>query len=74
MRIASPDDIPRLVALTAEFYAERLIETAGLAGLHALFAQTPIESASLVEWVNLLAAQLGVPRDEVTPWKRSEAD
>jgi len=53
---------------------KRLIETAGLAGLHALFAQIPIESASLVEWVDLLAAQLGVPRDEVTPWKRSEAD
>ena len=51
---------------------KRLIECAGLVGLHALFAQVPIESASLVQWVDLVAAQLGVPRDEVTPWKRSE--
>ena len=37
---------------------KRLIETAGLAGLHALFAQVPIESASLVGWVDLVASQL----------------
>ena len=48
---------------------KRLIETAGLAALHALFAQVPIESASLVEWVELVADQLGVPRSEMTPWK-----
>jgi hypothetical protein len=48
---------------------KRLIETAGLAGLNALFARVPIESASLVKWVDLVADQLGVPRDEVMPWK-----
>ena len=48
---------------------KRLIETAGLIALHALFAQVPIESASLFEWVDLVRDQLGVPRDEMTPWK-----
>ena len=48
---------------------KRLLETAGLVGLHPLFGQVPIESASLVQWVDLLAGQLGVPRDEITPWK-----
>jgi hypothetical protein len=48
---------------------KRLIEIAGLAGLHALFAQVPIESASLLQWVDLIAGQLGVPRGEITPWK-----
>jgi hypothetical protein len=48
---------------------KRLIESAGLAGLHALFAQVPTESASLVQWVDLVADQLGVPRGEITPWK-----
>jgi len=48
---------------------KRLIETAGLTGVHALFAQVPAESARLVKWVDLVADQLGVPRDEVTPWK-----
>jgi hypothetical protein len=48
---------------------KRLIETADLVGLHALFAQVPTESASLVHWVDLVADQLGVPKGEVTPWK-----
>jgi hypothetical protein len=48
---------------------KRLIETAGLVSLNALFAQVPVESASLVRWVDLVAHQLGVRRDEVTPWK-----
>jgi hypothetical protein len=48
---------------------KRLIETAGLVGVHALFAQVPIESAGLVRWVDLVADRLGVPRGEVTPWK-----
>jgi len=48
---------------------KRLIETAGLVGLHALFAQVPRESVDLVQWVDLVADQLGVPRDEITPWK-----
>jgi len=46
-----------------------LIETAGLADLHALFAQVPNESARLVQWVDLVADQLGVPKGEITPWK-----
>ena len=49
---------------------KRLIETAGLGGLHALFTQVPIESASLVQWVDLVADHLGVPRNEITPWKQ----
>jgi hypothetical protein len=48
---------------------KRLIETAGLAGLHALFAQVPTESPGLVRWVDLVAGQLGVPRDEILPWR-----
>jgi hypothetical protein len=48
---------------------KRLIETAGLARLHALFAEIPSESASLVQWVDLVADQLGVSKEEVTPWK-----
>jgi hypothetical protein len=49
---------------------KHLIETAGLAGLHALFARVPIESAKLVQWVDLLADKLGVPKGEMMPWKR----
>lgn len=48
---------------------KRLIETAGLSRLHALFAQVPNEPASLVQWVDLVANQLGVSKDEVSPWK-----
>ena len=48
---------------------KRLIETAGLAGLNALFAKVPIESAHLVEWVDLVAGQLGVTKGEIVPWK-----
>jgi hypothetical protein len=48
---------------------KRLIETAGLVGLHALFAQVPTESGRLVQWVDLVADQLGVPKGEITPWK-----
>jgi hypothetical protein len=48
---------------------KRLIEAAGLAGVHALFAQVPIEPAGLVQWVDRVARQLGVPRGEITPWK-----
>jgi len=51
---------------------KRLIETAGLAGVHALFGQVPIEPANLLQWVELVADQLGVPKGEVTPWKRFE--
>jgi hypothetical protein len=49
---------------------KRLIEPAGLGGLHVLFGQVPTESASLVQWIDLVADRLGVPRDEITPWKQ----
>jgi hypothetical protein len=49
---------------------KRLIEAAGLAGLHPLFAQAPGEPADLIRWVDLIAARLGVPAEEVTPWAR----
>jgi len=45
---------------------KRLIETAGLTDLQVLFAQIPVESASLVRWVDLVAGQLGVPDGEMT--------
>jgi hypothetical protein len=48
---------------------KRLIEAAGLSGLYGLFTEIPNESASLAEWVNRVAEQLGVPTGEVTPWK-----
>ena len=53
---------------------KRLIETAGLGNLRALFAEVPIEPASLLQWVDLVADQLGVPRGEIMPWKRREED
>jgi hypothetical protein len=48
---------------------KRLIEAAGLAGLHALFEHPPSEPAGLVRWVDVVASHLGVPAGEVTPWK-----
>jgi hypothetical protein len=50
---------------------KRMVEAAGLAGLHALFGEVPSESASLVEWVDLVAGQLGVPAGEVRPWNEA---
>lgn len=47
---------------------KRLLETAGLARLHALFGQVPVESAGLAQWVEFVAGQLGVPEGEITPW------
>jgi hypothetical protein len=49
---------------------KRLIETAGLADLFPVLAQVPLESANLVQWVDLVAERLGVSMSEVTPWKR----
>jgi hypothetical protein len=51
---------------------KRLIETADLAGLNTLFAQVPTDSANLLRWIDLVAAQLGVPERETMPWKRTE--
>jgi hypothetical protein len=48
---------------------KRLIDVAGLVGLHALFTQVPSESASLVSWVDRVADRLGVPKGEATPWR-----
>jgi len=47
---------------------KRLIESAGLTGLHDLLEQVPIESAGLEQWVDLVAGQLGVPEGEIRPW------
>jgi len=47
---------------------KRLIEAAGLADLHSLFAGVPSEPAELVAWVDRVARQLGVTAGEVTPW------
>lgn len=41
---------------------KRLIESAGLTGLHALFTRVPNEVANLVRWIDRIADQLGVPR------------
>ena len=49
---------------------KRLIEAAGLNGLHALFAEIPTDRERLAEWVDLVADRLGVPKGEATPWKR----
>jgi hypothetical protein len=48
---------------------KRLIESADLVGLHPLFAHVPTESAGLVRWVDLVAGRLGVPANEIAPWK-----
>ena len=48
---------------------KRLIETAGLTDLQASFLQVPNDFANLVQWVDRIADQLGVPKDEATPWK-----
>lgn len=48
---------------------KRLIGTAGLTDLQALFAQVPNKPANLMQWVDRIADRLGVPRDEDTPWK-----
>jgi hypothetical protein len=49
---------------------KRLIDAAGLAGLHPLFTQAPGAPADLLRWVDLIAARLSVPAGEVMPWAR----
>jgi hypothetical protein len=46
---------------------KRLVEAAGLTGLHTLFGQVPSEPVSLVRWVDLVAGQLRVPAGEIMP-------
>ena len=50
---------------------KRLIEAAGLNSVNTLFAEIPMEPTRLLEWVDLVASRLGVPRSEATPWKRA---
>ncbi len=47
---------------------KRLIDAAGLAHTQKLFVQVPIDSASLVQWVDQVADQLGIPGGEKMPW------
>jgi len=47
---------------------KRLLESAGLADLHVLFEQVPVDSVGLVQWVDLVAAHLGVQEGEMEPW------
>jgi hypothetical protein len=49
---------------------KHLTEAAGLARLNAVFSEIPSERTRLVQWVDHVADQLGVPRGEQTPWKR----
>src|SRR5580765_1102625 len=44
---------------------KRLIETAGLTRVHALFAQIPNDSASLAQWIDQVAEGLGVSKGEI---------
>ena len=46
---------------------KRLIEAAGLTGVHAVLARTP-DLSSLVQWVDLVADRLGVPAGSASPW------
>ena len=46
---------------------KRLLDTAGLAEVEAVFARRPAEVATLESWVNDVAAALGGP-DETIPW------
>src|SRR6185503_17818466 len=47
---------------------KRLIEAAGLRHTQKLFVQVPVDSTSLVEWVDLVAKQLGMSDSEKMPW------
>ena len=49
---------------------KRLLDTAGLGSLDALFADMPAERERLVRWVDVVAERLGVPASEETPWTR----
>ena len=51
---------------------KRLIEAAGLTGIQALFGHVPAERGGLLDWVDLVAERLGVPRDEASPWTAAD--
>ena len=46
---------------------KRLIEAAGLTGVHAVLVRTP-DLSSLVQWVDLVAHRLGVSPGDTSPW------
>jgi len=48
---------------------KRLIETAGLGSVNALFAEIPRERERLLQWVDSLAERLGVRESDSTPWR-----
>jgi hypothetical protein len=48
---------------------KRLTEAAGLGDVQALFGAVPGEPAALVDWVDRVARQLGVPPGEAAPWE-----
>lgn len=47
---------------------KRLIDMAGLADVHHLFTQLPVSDAALIDWIDLVAARLGVTTGETAPW------
>lgn len=47
---------------------KRLIDSAGLTGVQALFGEIPSEPAGVVRWIDLVADKVGVPQGEVMPW------
>jgi hypothetical protein len=47
---------------------KQLIERAGLSAVQAVFEHVPVERASLLEWVDRVANQLGVLEQETPPW------
>jgi hypothetical protein len=47
---------------------KRLIGEAGLGAVQAVFESVPAETASLLQWVDQVAAQLQVPQSEAMPW------
>jgi len=44
---------------------KRLIESAGLGNVQDLFSQVPVEPASLLRWVDLVASRLGASTDDI---------
>jgi hypothetical protein len=54
------------------FNEKRLIETAGLGGIHSLFAEIPVGCDRLIDWVDRAADRLGVSTHESTPWRRGQ--
>lgn len=47
---------------------KRLLEAAGLGELQSLFGQTPTDGPGLIEWVDAVARQLDVRREDMPPW------